>query len=121
MPTIYRNLLESQLRVEEAISDVKMLLRDIATPVSSPETAHSEVVQPWEIEWLNQVQNLLEMDAGWGLRGFWGMVLYNLRVRITPAWKNLADSSAPFDRTLRLRRLFDPLISTCTTRSGRWF
>lgn len=22
------------------------------------------------------------MDAGWGLRGFWGMVLHNLRVRI---------------------------------------
>lgn len=82
MPTIYRNLLESQARVEEAISDVKALLRDHAVQsIDSSKTVDSDV-QPWEFEWLNQVQSLLEMDAGWGLRGFWGMVLHNLRVRI---------------------------------------
>jgi hypothetical protein len=83
MPTIYRNLLESQARVEEAISDVKTLLRDHAfKPSHPPNAASPEVVHPWEVEWLDQVQSLLEMDAGWGLRGFWGMVLHNLRVRL---------------------------------------
>lgn len=81
MPTIYHNLLQSQARVEEAIDDVKIMLRDHAAKQSGTESsAVNDDVREWEVEWLEQVQSLLEMDAGWGLRGFWAMVAYNLQV-----------------------------------------
>lgn len=82
MPTIYDNLVKSQTRVEEAIDDVKIMLRDHASQQSRQGGALEHGIQNWEVEWVEQVQKLLEMDAGWGLRGFWVMVAYNLRVRI---------------------------------------
>jgi hypothetical protein len=39
-----------------------------------------EIILQWELEWIEQVQSLLEMDAGWNFSGFWDMILYNLRV-----------------------------------------
>jgi hypothetical protein len=85
MPTIYRNLLQSQARVEDAIDDVKIMLRDHAAKQSGTGVgAVNNNVREWEVEWLEQVQKLLEMDAGWGLRGFWAMVAYNLQVSTIP-------------------------------------
>lgn len=34
----------------------------------------------WEKEWFQEVQNLLQMDAGWGWREFWGTIMKNLKV-----------------------------------------
>lgn len=34
----------------------------------------------WEVEWLDEVQGLLERDAGWGWKGFWECVRRNLNV-----------------------------------------
>jgi hypothetical protein len=34
----------------------------------------------WEAEWLDEVQGLLERDAGWGWKGFWECVRRNLKV-----------------------------------------
>lgn len=34
----------------------------------------------WEKEWFQEVQNLLQMDAGWGWRGFWETIMKNLKV-----------------------------------------
>ncbi|KAJ9109017.1 hypothetical protein QFC21_000343 [Naganishia friedmannii] len=80
MPTIYHNLLHSLSRVEDAISDVKELLQEQALKNAEPSDAeNTEETLSWEKEWFEQVQSLLEMDAGWGLRGFWSMVAYNLR------------------------------------------
>lgn len=62
-------LQDAQARVEESIADVKEMIRD-----------RVGVHGPWEIEWVEEVQKLLEMDAGWGWKGFWQTVLANLRV-----------------------------------------
>ena len=32
------------------------------------------------MEWVQEVQGLLERDAGWGWQGFWEMILRNLQV-----------------------------------------
>ncbi|KAJ9128045.1 hypothetical protein QFC24_000336 [Naganishia onofrii] len=80
MPTIYHNLLHSLHRVEDAISDVKELLQEQALKTArAVDVKSTKEPLSWEKEWFEQVQSLLEMDAGWGLRGFWSMVLYNLR------------------------------------------
>ena len=34
----------------------------------------------WQKEWVEEVQGLLERDAGWGWRGFWECVERNLEV-----------------------------------------
>ena len=34
----------------------------------------------WEAEWSEEVQGLLERDAGWGWKGFWKMIQDNLSV-----------------------------------------
>jgi DNA-directed RNA polymerase specialized sigma24 family protein len=90
MPTIYDNLLKSQARVEEAIDDVKIMLRDHAAQQFGQGVAGEDGVQEWEVEWFEQVQKLLEMDAGWGLRGFWSMVAYSLRVSPTSTKRSTA-------------------------------
>lgn len=81
MPTIYHNLLHSQARVEDAIDDVKAMLREHAVERVAGDTE----IPDWELEWIEQVQNLLEMDAGWGQRGFWAMIAHNLRVSVDVA------------------------------------
>jgi len=34
----------------------------------------------WKEEWFEEVQGLLERDAGWGWKGFWECVKKNLEV-----------------------------------------
>jgi hypothetical protein len=36
--------------------------------------------EKWKEEWVGEVQKLLEMDAGWGWRGFWDCVRRNVEV-----------------------------------------
>lgn len=36
----------------------------------------------WEREWVQEVQELVTRDAGWGWAGFWGMVAWGLNVSL---------------------------------------
>lgn len=72
LPRIYDALLASQARVEESIADVKEMIIERLGCESGD----------WEVEWIEEVQGLLERDAGWGWVGFWECVKRNLLVRI---------------------------------------
>jgi hypothetical protein len=83
---IYANLLRSLERVEDSIRDILPMLQQrlgekVAFQVQNGSEGCQEDIYVWEIEWVDEVQKVLEMDAGWGLKGFWDMVLYNLKVR----------------------------------------
>lgn len=91
---VYDNLLISQTKVEESIADIlpmlKQRLGEGRRTVSARDTSAidgeeepEEGVLEWEAEWVEEVQKVLEMDAGWGLAGFWDMVLFNLEVSTT--------------------------------------
>lgn len=43
----------------------------------------------WEEEWTTEVQGLLEMDAGWGWRGFWECVYKNITVSLSCCYLRL--------------------------------
>jgi hypothetical protein len=78
---IYDNLLASLRRVEDSIADILPLLKqrlgnEQAFTYTDGET--QEDIFSWEVEWVDEVQKVLEMDAGWGLAVFWDMVLHNL-------------------------------------------
>lgn len=69
LPHIYRALCVSQDRVEDSIADVKgMIIERLGAKDDQ-----------WEKEWFQEVQNLLEMDAGWGWKGFWETIMKNLK------------------------------------------
>ncbi|WVQ95261.1 hypothetical protein IAU59_002356 [Kwoniella sp. CBS 9459] len=69
LPRIYDTLVQSQDRVEESIADVKdMIIERLGSEGDE-----------WEKEWVEEVQGLLERDAGWGWRGFWETIEKNLR------------------------------------------
>ncbi|WRT68737.1 uncharacterized protein IL334_005717 [Kwoniella shivajii] len=81
LPLIYETLCTSQLRVEEAISDVKeMIIERVGSEGDL-----------WEKEWVEEVQGLLERDAGWGWKGFWQTVKNN--VQNPPALEILSPST----------------------------
>ncbi|WWC63674.1 uncharacterized protein I303_106279 [Kwoniella dejecticola CBS 10117] len=75
---IYDTLCTAQERVEEAISDVKDMIID---RLGSGGDA-------WEKEWIEEVQGLLERDAGWGWKGFWETV--RKKVEMPPAKDSLS-------------------------------
>jgi hypothetical protein len=56
--------------VENSIQDVKEMII-------------SRLGDNWKREWVEEVQGLLERDAGWGWRGFWECVERNIDVRTT--------------------------------------
>ncbi|WVF67688.1 hypothetical protein IAT40_002447 [Kwoniella sp. CBS 6097] len=69
LPRIYDTLVQSQKRVEESIADVKdMIIERLGSE------GHE-----WEGEWVEEVQGLLERDAGWGWRGFWETIAKNIK------------------------------------------
>ncbi|WVQ72679.1 hypothetical protein IAR50_002239 [Cryptococcus sp. DSM 104548] len=70
IPRIYAALCVSQTRVEESILDVKEMIIDRLGQSDGS----------WEKEWFEEVQNLLEMDAGWNWKGFWATVKKNLEL-----------------------------------------
>jgi hypothetical protein len=88
---VYEALAQAQSVVEESISDVRDMIRDrLGEPASGPrnESSDETVVQRWEVEWVEEVQKLLEMDHGWGWTGFWVCVRDNLHVSShTSSWK----------------------------------
>jgi len=43
----------------------------------------------WKREWIEEVQGLLERDAGWGWRGFWECVGKNLDVSLSSSQPSL--------------------------------
>ncbi|WWD19373.1 hypothetical protein CI109_103833 [Kwoniella shandongensis] len=89
LPSIHHTLCVSQKRVEEAISDVKeMIIERLGTDTDA-----------WEKEWVEEVQGLLERDAGWGWKGFWETVLQNLNY--PPAAENLSPPMAMRDAWVR--------------------
>ncbi|KAK8854494.1 hypothetical protein IAR55_003232 [Kwoniella newhampshirensis] len=67
--SIYNTLCLAQIRVEDAISDVKEMIIERLGRNSDG----------WEKEWVEEVQGLLERDAGWGWRGFWRTIVQNLK------------------------------------------
>ncbi|KAG7530480.1 hypothetical protein FFLO_05021 [Filobasidium floriforme] len=80
---IYDNLLASLRRVEESIADILPLLKQrlgSEKAFSFTDGESREDIFCWEVEWVDEVQKVLEMDAGWALAVFWDMVLYNLEV-----------------------------------------
>jgi hypothetical protein len=82
LPQVYQNLLESLHQCEESISDVKVMIQQRVDNAFATSQGNASGIFEWEKEWIEQVQSLLAMDAGWDFRGFWNMVLYNLKVRI---------------------------------------
>lgn len=73
LPRIYDTTLASQEEVTALILDVKEMIQQ-----------RVGIDGPWEREWLEEVQELLRRDAGWGWKGFWQTVLHNLNVRSFP-------------------------------------
>ncbi|WVW85244.1 hypothetical protein I302_107282 [Kwoniella bestiolae CBS 10118] len=75
LPRIYDTLCRSQARVEESILDVKeMIIQRLGSTGDA-----------WEKEWVEEVQSLLERDAGWNWRGFWETVAKNVITPPTPS------------------------------------
>lgn len=70
--------------MEESISDILPLLRQrlgSETAFRFADGHRQEDIFAWEVEWVDEVQKVLEMDAGWGLAVFWDMILFSL---VTP-------------------------------------
>ena len=59
----------AQARVEDSISDVRDMIQH-----------RLGMDGPWETEWVEEVQGLLERDAGWGWNGFWSTIRRNILV-----------------------------------------
>nr|ODN86252.1 hypothetical protein L203_04370 [Cryptococcus depauperatus CBS 7841] len=74
LPRIYQNLLERQAEIEESISDVREMIIE-----------RLGVQGQWEEEWIEEVQKLLKMDAGWDWRDFWSTILSNMERPPAPA------------------------------------
>jgi len=70
LPQLYTALEQAQIRVEDSIADVKEMIQ---------KRLGTQGIE-WEKDWCEEVQGLLERDAGWGWRGFWEMVRDNMRV-----------------------------------------
>ena len=82
LPLLFASLLAAQSRVEDSISDVKeMILQRVGRE------------GPWEEEWVEEVQGLLERDAGWNWQGFWQMVLRNVKVGTSPSFTGMKNPS----------------------------
>ena len=122
---IYSNLLESLGRVEDSIRDIlPMLQQRLGEQIAFEVTdgGATESIMLWEVEWVDEVQKVLEMDAGWGLRGFWDMVLYNLKVSLTgnvsfqSGWTHETSCSS---RIRPLQPIYDRPIRTSLRKSCR--
>lgn len=91
------------MAVEEGIADVKDMIRSRLGDRGEFDVGG---VPEWEKEWVEEVQKLLEMDAGWGWRGFWLCVRTNIKV--CPLFFDFgrADSKSP------------PAAPSCSTPTG---
>ena len=74
-------MINAQHRVEKSIDDVKEMIQ-----------SRLGMDGPWEEEWVEEVQGLLERDAGWGWKGFWEMLQRNVEVSgEMTRWSNSKD------------------------------
>lgn len=73
--SIFETLCNDIQACEEAISDIKDLLRTRARQLGQ-----GEEDQSWKAEWVDEVQALCERDSGWGWKGFWEMVEWGVEV-----------------------------------------
>ena len=82
-------LLEAQEKVEESLADVReMVVERLGASRQGEPGDQGEArgeVPVWEQEWTQEVQKVLELDAGWGWQGFWDCVERNLRVSLPPS------------------------------------
>ena len=69
--------------MEESLADVKEMV--IHRLGAGEQDASKDEMQEWEVEWTEEVQKVLEMDAGWGWKGFWECVELNIKVCV-PVW-----------------------------------
>lgn len=74
LSSVFTALEASQQQVEDSLADVKGMIQQRLG-------AHPD--SGWEEEWVEEVQKVLEMDAGWGWKGFWETVRMNLLVRVS--------------------------------------
>ncbi|EIW68489.1 hypothetical protein TREMEDRAFT_32435, partial [Tremella mesenterica DSM 1558] len=65
---VFRALENAQSDVEDSLEDVKRMII----------SRHSGYVEEWEKEWIQQVQDILRLDAGWNWSDFWDCVLRNI-------------------------------------------
>jgi hypothetical protein len=78
LPRIFTAMEEAQVRVELAINDVKDMIRQrLGKEVE-------DGLPLWELEWMGEVQALLERDSGWGWRGFWETIRTNVLAPVSP-------------------------------------
>lgn len=75
IPRVYQALCESQRKVEQAIHDIKPM---IISRVGKDALSEHDSLPLWEKEWCDEVQSLLERDAGWNWRGFWECIRHNI-------------------------------------------
>ncbi|KAK1921067.1 hypothetical protein DB88DRAFT_513800 [Papiliotrema laurentii] len=68
LPRVFDAMVAAQHRVEESIADILPMIKQRLGEGG-----------PWREEWVEEVQALLERDAGWGWRGFWKTVRRNVK------------------------------------------
>ena len=71
---MYQSICEEMRNVEEALSDVRDMIRDSHQGRSKPNEEH----EAWQYEWYRTVQQIATTNSGWAWQGFWGMVERNL-------------------------------------------
>lgn len=74
--------------MEESLADAREMIveRLGESGQGGPGDQEARVEVPdWEQEWTQEVQKVLELDAGWGWQGFWDCVERNLRVSLSPS------------------------------------
>jgi hypothetical protein len=76
--------------VEESIDDVRLMILERLGVKPEPgrgdpqASALNGQVAEWEEEWMEEVQKLLEMDAGWNWLVFFKTIRNNMIVSLTP-------------------------------------
>lgn len=99
MPTVYRKLIQNLERVENSLYDVKEMIQQ-------------RLGDEWELEWVEEVQKVLEMDAGWALQSFAEMIRYNIQVpasSLRPPQEYVFRQIAPIMESMRHRREYNIL------------
>lgn len=96
LPRTFTALCESQSRVEASISDIKPM---IISRLGKDAVSADDGLPLWEKEWSDEVQALLERDAGWNWKGFWECV--RRHVLNPPACGDLSPSTTLRDQWIR--------------------
>jgi hypothetical protein len=81
---VYDALADAQDKVEQSLSDVKEMIIERLGSITADADAAADAtsIPAWEEEWTEEVQKVLEMDAGWAWKQFWECVERNLKVSL---------------------------------------